>query len=337
MPHVKKSVSTSARSAAARAILRHGLHTTNHLAVERTGGLHPMYISLHGRGEMQGDELKELLELISDLQKDLLDAISALDRLDGGFSVLLRCPGSQVSADMGTEGVAVDLVVQPRELLAPEGGKELTKALALLVQAFGKDVALPYLTRFNQRCRVEGVTAPPVPDAGRPLKLSGSSHLPASEQPGGLLIHCQCRRGGAQELSKDIAIANISFPVPPARTIIVSDDDTRQNETITQSRKAQTVVRSRASGLAVDDGFSGAIISIGPRTDAVLDRFKLGAQEIPKLRVLSFNERSSKWEEAMRSPGDFSYSYEIASTMADAMRADLGVQARRKQVREVVP
>ncbi|KAG6905187.1 hypothetical protein DXG01_004375 [Tephrocybe rancida] len=355
--HLKHSILEPVRSTAACAILRHGLHASDHFKVLNAKGLHPMFVSLHSRGEVEGNEKTEVHQLISDLREDALDAVSALDRLDGGISVFLRCPGFQAPASMGTDSVTVDLVVPPRELLAPEGGKELSKALALMVQAFGKDVALPYLARFNQRCRAEGVVAPPVPPydgvkcslsasaAGKPLKLSGSSHLPTPKLPSDLEIRCQCRSGGAQEVLRDITIAHMSFSAAPiARSLpiiapLVVAEDACQESKVFPSRKGEAGARPQRSDTTVDNGFSGAIISIGPRTDAVLDRFKLEAQEIPKLCSLSFNERSSKWEEAMRSTGHFSYSYEIASTMAEAMRADLGVQGNQvqgNQVREIV-
>ncbi|KAG6912778.1 hypothetical protein DXG01_012233 [Tephrocybe rancida] len=84
----------------------------------------------------------------------------SLDQLDGGISVLLRCPGFKVPA-IGTEGVTVDLAFPPRELAA--GGKELSKTLCLLIQSFGNDIALPYLRRFEKRCLAEGVLPPSPP------------------------------------------------------------------------------------------------------------------------------------------------------------------------------
>ncbi|KAG6903647.1 hypothetical protein DXG01_016043, partial [Tephrocybe rancida] len=80
--------------------------------------------------------------------------------------------------------------------------------------------------------------------------------------------------------------------------------------------------KARESAI-VDDGFNGAVISIGSATDAVLDRFHLLAKEIPKLRLLMQTERSSKWAEAMRG-SEFAYSYEIASLMSEALKADVG-------------
>jgi hypothetical protein len=62
---------------------------------------------------------------------------------------------------MSVDKVTVDIFASPRELA--EGGKVLSKAIALLVQGFGHDIALPYLQRFSRRCIIEGVKAPSAP------------------------------------------------------------------------------------------------------------------------------------------------------------------------------
>ena len=87
--------------------------------------------------------------------------ISTLDRIDGGISVLLRCPGFKPSEGSGAEHMTIDTYISPHELKA--GGKDLTKHIALLVQSFGADIALPHLHRFEARCAVEGVRPPSVP------------------------------------------------------------------------------------------------------------------------------------------------------------------------------
>jgi hypothetical protein len=70
------------------------------------------------------------------------------------------------------------------------------------------------------------------------------------------------------------------------------------------------------------DRFGGAIISIGPHTDAVLDRFHLKDNLIPQLRLLSTAIRSSKWEAALRST-QWGLSYVQAANLSKAMIADI--------------
>lgn len=72
---------------------------------------------------------------------------------------MLRCPGQQPVSVV--EDLTVDAYISPREL--KEGGKELNKHLALMVQTFGTEVALPHLRRFARRCFVEEIEPPTAP------------------------------------------------------------------------------------------------------------------------------------------------------------------------------
>jgi hypothetical protein len=80
------------------------------------------------------------------------------DRLDGGISFLIRCPGSNATSTMSAERVAVDLYVTPREL--HEVHERIGGDVSVLVQAFCEEFAIPHLQRFTERCRIEGVQAP---------------------------------------------------------------------------------------------------------------------------------------------------------------------------------
>jgi hypothetical protein len=73
------------------------------------------------------------------------------------------------------------------------------------------------------------------------------------------------------------------------------------------------------------DGFQGAIISIGPHTDAALDRFGLDDNLVPRLRVLTRTVRDTKWERTLRTV-HWGLSYEQAVNLADAMKHDIKVQ-----------
>lgn len=65
----------SERRTAARAILRHKLHTTNNTVTH--GGLHQLYEELHGKGGAQGAELNKVKLVLKESFEDLLDAVSA--------------------------------------------------------------------------------------------------------------------------------------------------------------------------------------------------------------------------------------------------------------------
>jgi hypothetical protein len=69
--------STNSRLASARALLRHQTSTDNdHLAVRRIGGLHPSYITLHGKGTPSKPESEEIRQLLDDSSRDIFDAVS---------------------------------------------------------------------------------------------------------------------------------------------------------------------------------------------------------------------------------------------------------------------
>lgn len=73
----------------------------------------------------------------------------------------------------------------------------------------------------------------------------------------------------------------------------------------------------------------GPIISIGPSTDAVLDRFKMGDELIPKLRELMSTVRSSRWEAVLRSP-KWDLTFEQAVLLTTALNTDL--QGRKNAI-----
>ena len=73
------------------------------------------------------------------------------------------------------------------------------------------------------------------------------------------------------------------------------------------------------------DGFQGVIISIGPHTDAALDRFGLDDNLVPRLRVLTRTVHDTKWEQTLWTV-HWGLSYEQAVNLADAMKHDIKVQ-----------
>lgn len=83
--------------------------------------------------------------------------VSALDLIDGGISLVMRCPGYCPSAAIALENLTIDVFISPREL--SEGGKKMSERVALLVQDFGAHIALPHLRHFQTRCLTENITA----------------------------------------------------------------------------------------------------------------------------------------------------------------------------------
>jgi hypothetical protein len=79
------------------------------------------------------------------------------DRLDGGISILLCCPGANAFPNVGPEQITVDLYVTPRELVR---NKCLTGDTSFVVQAFCQEFAIPHLQCFTERCMAEGLNVP---------------------------------------------------------------------------------------------------------------------------------------------------------------------------------
>jgi hypothetical protein len=70
------------------------------------------------------------------------------------------------------------------------------------------------------------------------------------------------------------------------------------------------------------DGFGGAIISIGPQTDAALQHFGFSDRMIPRLRVLMQNSKSTAWKARLNSD-EFGMTLEQAKNIARAMENDI--------------
>ena len=73
----------------------------------------------------------------------------------------MRCPGYHSSNDLTIENIPVNVYVSPHELA--EAGADMNRNVAMLVQSFGEDFALPHLRRFGARCLVEEVALPKIP------------------------------------------------------------------------------------------------------------------------------------------------------------------------------
>ncbi|KAF8327690.1 hypothetical protein F5887DRAFT_924648 [Amanita rubescens] len=292
-------LSFDARMAAARAAIRANAHKdgTDYRA-KTDGGLHPFYVSLHGKGTGSDIEKRERQELLSATLTDVFDTISILDRVDGGISLFLHCPGHLVSrSGAQTEDITVDTYVSPREV--HEGGGVLREAAARLIQAFGAQVALPHLHRFTSRCYLEDVLQVPTPFVGNQIPYATNSYLPPFEKSGNDSKNGHLRVRCKPDLDSRVPLrASVSAPLAERSTI--GDLSTR------------------------------AIIDIRDRTNAVIDRFQLGDGIIPRLRKLACETRSGRWEAVMRGP-EWGLSYEQAVNLSQAMMADIAVAVIKRK------
>ncbi|KAF8130813.1 hypothetical protein EV363DRAFT_1132527, partial [Boletus edulis] len=296
------------RHAAIRAILRHGVHRDGtHYDVRKRGGLHPAYISFNP--SQIGEVPFCRTALVEAGIQDIYDAITMQDRLDGGISVLIRCPGFETKSNIAPEDVVMDLYVTPRELRLNErvGGDT-----AILVQAFCQEFAIPHLQRFAQRCKMESI----LPPLGRCDDSSPSA-----------AIREAAKSTAATKEKVIYESATLNTPslnnVPEAMPSGVRQRRQRRlaDAFLTPAEEISTVTNF----LVVPSDSSApahALISLGPNTDAVLDRFELGDNLLPRLHHLIASVRSSRWEVALRM-APWNLSYEQASNLSRAIAADL--------------
>lgn len=72
------NLSCDERRAGSRAMLRHNEHMRDYFLTRTTGGLHPMYISLHGIRGCSLEEKEEVDTLLMGTMQDLFDTVRRL-------------------------------------------------------------------------------------------------------------------------------------------------------------------------------------------------------------------------------------------------------------------
>ncbi len=89
---------------------------------------------------------------------------------------------------------------------------------------------------------------------------------------------------------------------------------------------------SYITGLETANLQAAAIISIGEKTNRVLDHFGMADSVIPRLRKLVCTVRSSRWEEVLRSP-EWGLTTTQAKSMSKALLADIAQEITKEKVR----
>lgn len=80
------------------------------------------------------------------------EKLTMLDRIDGGVTILLHCPGHLVTADTNIEDIPIELYATGREVKT----LGMQAQLVPLIRLFGDQIALPHLHRFTGRYEIEG-------------------------------------------------------------------------------------------------------------------------------------------------------------------------------------
>jgi hypothetical protein len=256
------------------------------------------------------------------------------DRIDGGITILMRCPG-YTSVDLTVEDITLDVYITPREILQTKD--EMSKHIAILAQNFAQNIVIPHLYRFAERCHTEKVVPlqcprksgigilrclylQPVPAFGSQPKKQGAHILPPFYPPGSCHMRYRCLstesltegEGSYDEqwwAEACVAADKYESEMTASTTIPNTPNDAHRQPTV--------AIPSNPC-----DEFRGAIVSLGPHTDIVLDRFNLNDTLVPRLRTLSTTVRSSKWEATLRS-AQWGLSHDQAANLSSAMIADI--------------
>ncbi|KAG2744245.1 hypothetical protein P692DRAFT_20877839 [Suillus brevipes Sb2] len=156
-----------------------------------------------------------------------------------------------------------------------------------------------------------------------PVNPTTSPPLPAPLCPTGSRIRCSARTPA--QFQHDFIVAASQESSTPSKSSAVKQATALAAGTTKMKCHRNVEVFSSHAKIFGDPEvkvFSPPLIGIGPNTDAVIDRFKMGDQTILKLRELITTMRSSRWEAILRSP-KWDSTYEQASNLMAALHADL--------------
>ncbi|KAG1724145.1 uncharacterized protein EDB91DRAFT_1030587, partial [Suillus paluster] len=106
--------SDAEHQAVAHALLQNESHLDGTHSHTRTlGGLHPAYIAFNKIPSSTERQSLTQGEFVEAALEDVFDVLATQDHLDGGLSLLIRCPGSHFTDAITPNRIAVDLYVTP--------------------------------------------------------------------------------------------------------------------------------------------------------------------------------------------------------------------------------
>ncbi|KIM63446.1 hypothetical protein SCLCIDRAFT_24338 [Scleroderma citrinum Foug A] len=349
----KASFSNNERQVAARALLRHNIHVDGtHYQAKSPGGLHSCYVGLPSSSSDDEEHTLFRAEIVQASLKDIFDAIAMQDWLDSGISFLICCPGKEVSETLKLEQVSVDLYITPCEL--QETSEQIGGDVTVMVQAFCQEFIVPHLHRFTQRCCKEGISAPKLRSLVSPINAKGPRYLPPPLSATGCHIQCSSipqtnfeenvtnpsPKVACDPSTPSAAIHHAAELATPKKIVdlkkVVATPPSLQLAILELKKTAATFpsplpakqnisspIASIPLVLSKDTmTFGPALLSLGPHSDTVVDRFKLGNEFLPKMWELVSSVRSSKWEQTLRS-SPYNLTYEQALNLTHAMQADV--------------
>ncbi|KAK2460042.1 hypothetical protein APHAL10511_007965 [Amanita phalloides] len=279
------------------------------LTTRTTNGLHPMFLALHGQGEGNNIEIHERQRVQKDSLSDIFDALTALDRIDGGVSLLIWSPGFTIPPDFSLNGIALDTYITTRAIVEAE---DIVQAvLASFIQVFGKGVVLPHLHHFTKKGKTERINVPfELGHVTRLCVVQPYIRFPYMPRTGCYRFQC------------------VSFDALPIRI--------ESGKFLPSCERLKSIIgeaweRWEDNGAPKENDVKPfplsdrPIISFGAKTDTALEHLKLLDTIIPRLHDLSHTVHSSKWEKMLRGP-EWGFSFEQAAMISRAMILDLDVK-----------
>ncbi|KAG8219273.1 hypothetical protein J3R82DRAFT_114 [Butyriboletus roseoflavus] len=139
-----------------KSILWHKAHLDGaHYHMRTPNGLHPAYVIFNEQSKPEKKFLKRS-DFIEANLTNVFDVIAMQDCLNGGISVLLRCPGGNL-LHLHPKQITIDLYVTLQELIQ---NTHLNGNVSILVQVFCEDFVMPHMVHFTKHCLKEGFEAP---------------------------------------------------------------------------------------------------------------------------------------------------------------------------------
>ncbi|KAI6037277.1 hypothetical protein BKA83DRAFT_4486271 [Pisolithus microcarpus] len=184
-----------------------------------------------------------------------------------------------MSAQMADE-VTVNLYVTPREFC--ETPEHIRGDVAVLVQAFCQEFALPHFQHFNKHCEVEIITPPEDSVQAGSISVDGLQYLPFPSSPTSSCIQCS-----AQDPCLFEAPTNTKVDCMPSAAICQVKElvEVHPPLKVIEQTPPTTELPAHSTSMFLMNPiiFGPTLISISPNTDAVLDHFKINDKVLPQL------------------------------------------------------
>jgi hypothetical protein len=249
---------------------------------------------------------------------------------------------------MSPASIVVDAYIPPNETHADT----TQRAIARLAQSFGQHISLHHLRRLQKQCQSLSIDIPfgiqrshVEPPSGHieliPAPVTaGSAHFRLPCHPANVLEHYLSTM---DDIDLDISDDSIDWAPGSEASNLLDALSSPQSVpfpfTTNTPQRLQTSTlspRRRQAKMPLpdlqDDKLpSETLISIGPKTDHVMDQFGLRDSLLPGIRQMTTSYRSSRWATTLQS-GHYWLEREAAEALADALIADLSTPKIKEKV-----